>query len=188
MAYSHAKTVTKKALEHSLIKLLVDKPLDAISVNEITTGARLTRSSFYRYFDDKYDLVESIEKDLLQEMVEAHIERNPFALNGGAMATGLKFYRKRADRFASLLGPNGDRSFEYKIKKQLSKDFDQQYAWEDLTLKERYLEDAMLDLGMNMVKFWVTNPAMSEADMVEVIYGIMESGPTATMKKLLNES
>jgi hypothetical protein len=29
---------------------------------------------------------------------------------------------------------------------------------------------------------------MSEADMVEVIYGIMESGPTATMKKLLNES
>lgn len=49
---------TKKALEASLKKLLVDKTLDKITINDLTTDCGISRMSFYYHFKDIYDLVE----------------------------------------------------------------------------------------------------------------------------------
>lgn len=49
---------TKKALEASLKKLLADKTLDKITINDLTTDCGISRMSFYYHFKDIYDLVE----------------------------------------------------------------------------------------------------------------------------------
>ncbi len=49
---------TKIALEASLKKLLVQKPLDKITINDITSDCGISRMSFYYHFKDIYDLVE----------------------------------------------------------------------------------------------------------------------------------
>lgn len=49
---------TKKALATSLKKLLVQKPLNKITINDITKDCDINRMTFYYHFRDIYDLVE----------------------------------------------------------------------------------------------------------------------------------
>ena len=49
---------TKRALEASLKKLLLEKPLNKITINDITEDCGVNRMTFYYHFKDIYDLVE----------------------------------------------------------------------------------------------------------------------------------
>ena len=89
---------TKLALEDSLKKLLLHKPLDKITINDLTTDCNISRMSFYYHFKDIYDLVEWVcvedgKKALqdkktydtwqegLEQIFEAVLENKPFILN-----------------------------------------------------------------------------------------------------------
>ena len=49
---------TKRALEASLKNLLLQKPLDKITINDIAEDCGISRMTFYYHFRDIYDLVE----------------------------------------------------------------------------------------------------------------------------------
>ena len=89
---------TKLALEESLKRLLLKKPLDKITINDLTTDCGISRMAFYYHFKDIYDLVEwsCIEdasralqgkktydtwQEGLQQIFEAVLENKPFILN-----------------------------------------------------------------------------------------------------------
>ena len=89
---------TKAALEESLKRLLLKKPLDKITINDLTTDCGISRMAFYYHFKDIYDLVEwsCIEdasralqgkktydtwQEGLQQIFEAVLENKPFILN-----------------------------------------------------------------------------------------------------------
>lgn len=56
--------ITKRALEESLKHLLLKKPLDKITITDITDDCGVNRMTFYYHFRDIYDLVEwSCEED-----------------------------------------------------------------------------------------------------------------------------
>lgn len=89
---------TKAALEESLKRLLLKKPLDKITITDITTDCGISRMAFYYHFKDIYDLVEwscledakraldekktyeTWQQGLLQ-IFEAVKENKPFILN-----------------------------------------------------------------------------------------------------------
>lgn len=48
---------TKRILADSLKGLLSERPLGEITVQDITAASGLSRSTFYKHFEDKYDLV-----------------------------------------------------------------------------------------------------------------------------------
>ena len=90
--------VTKRALEASLKKLLLEKPLHKITVSDITDDCGINRMTFYYHFKDIYDLVEwSCEEDAsralagkktyetwqqgLLQIFEAVRQNKPFILN-----------------------------------------------------------------------------------------------------------
>ena len=50
--------VTKRALEASLKRLLLQKPLTKITINDITEDCGVSRMTFYYHFKDIYDLIE----------------------------------------------------------------------------------------------------------------------------------
>ncbi len=92
------QNTTKLALEASLKKLLLHKPLDKITINDITTDCGISRMAFYYHFKDIYDLVEWVcvedGKRALQDkktydtwqegmcqIFEAVLENKPFIMN-----------------------------------------------------------------------------------------------------------
>ncbi len=50
--------ITKKALEASLKKMMLKKPLDKITIRDITDDCGISRMTFYYHFQDIYDLIE----------------------------------------------------------------------------------------------------------------------------------
>ena len=90
--------LTKNALEQSLKKLLLKKPLDKITIKDLTEDVGMSRMSFYYHFKDIYDLVEwaCIEDGTkalqgkktseswtegLTQIFEAVLENKPFIMN-----------------------------------------------------------------------------------------------------------
>lgn len=90
--------VTKRALEASLKNLLLKKPLDKITINDITEDCGINRMTFYYHFKDIYDLiewccVEDAKKALegkktydtwqqgFLQIFEAVLDNKPFILN-----------------------------------------------------------------------------------------------------------
>ena len=89
---------TKQALEESLKHMLLKKPLDKITIRDITEDCGISRMAFYYHFQDIYDLVEwaciedaskalqgkktyeTWQEGLLQ-IFEAVRENKPFILN-----------------------------------------------------------------------------------------------------------
>lgn len=89
---------TKPALEASLKKLLLSKPIDKITINDLASDCGISRMAFYYHFKDIYDLVEWVcvedgkralqdkktydtwQEGLLQ-IFEAVMENKPFILN-----------------------------------------------------------------------------------------------------------
>ncbi len=89
---------TKQDLEASLKKLLLQKPLDKITIQDLTNDCGISRMAFYYHFKDIYDLVEwSCLEDAtkalqgkktyetwqegLRQIFEAVLENKPFILN-----------------------------------------------------------------------------------------------------------
>lgn len=52
--------ITKRALEISLKKLLLQKPLNKITISDIANDCGINRMTFYYHFKDIYDLIEWI--------------------------------------------------------------------------------------------------------------------------------
>lgn len=64
---------TKIALEASLKKLMLQKPFDKITINDLTKDCGISRMTFYNHFKDIYDLVEwSCEEDGKQALQNNH--------------------------------------------------------------------------------------------------------------------
>lgn len=89
---------TKQALEESLKHMLLKKPLDKITIRDITEDCGISRMAFYYHFKDIYDLVEwaCVEdatqvlqgkktcdtwQEGLTQVFEAVLENKPFVLN-----------------------------------------------------------------------------------------------------------
>ncbi len=61
---------TKKSLYDGLVKIMRKKPFESIKVLEICEVALVNRSTFYDHFTDKYELLESMIRDLQFEFEE----------------------------------------------------------------------------------------------------------------------
>ena len=92
------QNTTKQILEESLKKLLLKKPLDKITIQDLTSDCGISRMAFYYHFKDIYDLVEwSCEEDAskalqgkstystwsegLEQIFETVLANKPFILN-----------------------------------------------------------------------------------------------------------
>lgn len=55
---------TKKSIEESLLELMSTKSFESIKVSEICGKALINRSTFYTYYQDKYDLLMNIINEI----------------------------------------------------------------------------------------------------------------------------
>ncbi len=68
--------MTKKALAASLKNLLLKKPLNQITINDITEDCGVSRMTFYYHFSDIYDLIEWICLEDAKKLLDGKKEYN----------------------------------------------------------------------------------------------------------------
>ncbi len=68
MASDRRIQYTKKVIKESFLKLLHQYHIEEITVKMLCTKADLNRATFYRHYKDIYDLFETLEKELCEEI------------------------------------------------------------------------------------------------------------------------
>ena len=70
---------TDKAIKQALITLLKIKPFEKITVQDILDETPVTRSTFYKHFHDKYEIVERMQEEYFEAQMELRIvaHKNP---------------------------------------------------------------------------------------------------------------
>jgi AcrR family transcriptional regulator len=113
--------LTQKILQESLISLMKEKPILDIAIKEICERSGLSRSTFYKYYHDQYDLLRQIEDEAF---IETEKIIQPY-LNGTRKSDGrvttvllqdiLQSIAGNGNSIQILLSKNGDSAFQKKF-------------------------------------------------------------------------
>lgn len=68
-------TKTKRDLRLALLQLLKKYPFEKISVSDICNEAIINRMTFYKHFDDKYDLLNHTMETTVEEVLQMTTEK-----------------------------------------------------------------------------------------------------------------
>ena len=60
--------VTKRMIQEALIRLLENKPIDRIKVNELCEESGINRATFYRHYETLQDILREIEADVIRAL------------------------------------------------------------------------------------------------------------------------
>lgn len=110
---------TKKRIRDGLLALMRQKPIQNISVKELTDYIDLNRGTFYFHYRDIYDLLEQLEAELLEQLqtvLSTHHESSLITVE-----ELFVFLQENADLCSILLGPGGDMAFVQSTKQAISK-------------------------------------------------------------------
>ena len=69
---------TDKAIKQALITLLKIKPFEKITVQDILDETPVTRSTFYKHFHDKYEIVERMQDEYFASQLELRIAAHKY--------------------------------------------------------------------------------------------------------------
>lgn len=115
------KARSRQYLADALLDLMQQKDFESISVNEIVKKARVSRSTFYFQFEDKYFFVNQIIDDVLGDLRR---ETNPSQQSEQGLERESHDYYKRhfeyihrhARFFQTMLGRHGAPQFNKKFE------------------------------------------------------------------------
>ncbi|BCU51544.1 AcrR family transcriptional regulator [Staphylococcus auricularis] len=172
MGYERKTNLTQRNIRESLIALLEHTKFDLITVNQIVEQAEVTRSTFYRYYEDKYDLLSEIE-----EMIVSHINDERIKLQQqfpGENIFNVEMYKQIFQSLEPyslaiqrLLGRNGDSSFEMKLKNEIAKRF---FALEEMQHVSKVRGDLVREyvfvILIKTFQYWSNNKDHIDIDEV----------------------
>jgi AcrR family transcriptional regulator len=119
---------TRKLIQEALIELTIKKGFAAVTVRDITEYAGVNRATFYRHYQDKFDLLDQYAQEvyqLLDTPTEAKFSpKNEIGDTETSTAGLIKMFehlRTYAKFYRVMLGKNGDPAFAGKIQDYIKK-------------------------------------------------------------------
>lgn len=120
-------TRSKKALRDALIVLMEERGFDGITVNDLCVRADLNRGTFYNHYQDKEDLLETFEDEIMEELDRFQAKMKDLSLKEilyfQVKKKPLPFlvelfdYLREEGRFLhAVLGPGGDVGFGPRLR------------------------------------------------------------------------
>ena len=111
---------TQRRIRDAVFVCMADTDMDKIRVSDVIRIAHVSRSTFYRYFDDVPSVVLQFEDDLLANMrainniaLKARFSTNQLDATP-TMITRMEMLADHRDEIVALNGPHGDPGFVHK--------------------------------------------------------------------------
>lgn len=142
---------TKFAIRNAFLELLRKYSIEKVTVAEICRIAEINRATFYRYYDNQYDLLSNLENEMFEEIKSSLFEcKNDIDMLTEQIFT--KFVEKKKV-WTLLLSNHADLGFQNKIYS-----FFDEYFAKNVTSKESELRYRFLLYGYSGIfDYWVQN-------------------------------
>ena len=197
MVYKKKITKTQKKFEESLLKLMETKKFEAITVNDITELANFNRSTFYRHYFDKYELLEKIEDNILNDVLtyQSNIINN---INKNEITKDFKLtdyvspdknffivYKERLNEIKILLGYNGSNSFRKKIRLTMLDFFKKSFNLANFNASNQEVEllfQFLVGSFVSILDYWTDNQELTPTELFLFYSSLMSNGVVNFLK------
>lgn len=174
---------TQTLLKQGLTDLMKETPVHKISVKQLTDHVNLNRGTFYLHYKDIQDLLEHIEKDLLNEFLQINDSHQAREMEGHPFPLILDLYKyleKNADFVRILLVENQEKSFIGQIKEILRsrclRDWNTVFEKADPTVCEIY-SAYVLNGCIGIIEHWIkTGTGQTPEELARYTEDIMMKG------------
>ena len=172
---------TKAEIREAFWRLYADKPIEKITVGEVCERAGYNRGTFYLHYRDLYELLRSIEDEILEGMtscVEDCMKRLRADSSKLSCIAACKdvvlFYERNRSYIVVLLGERGDPAFIYRLKENLKPLWREYVVGVDSSRPEAEI-DLLLEYTLSgtlfMISRWLASPnAMSARQLAHLVY------------------
>ncbi|WP_054712415.1 TetR/AcrR family transcriptional regulator [Bacillus sp. JCM 19041] len=184
-------TRTREAIRTALAELIEEKGFELITVKNLTTRAQINRGTFYAHYQDKYDLLHTCQEEIINGLAEVaspniahvmnHLDKDsqkiiPYVTNV------FQYLHKHKLFLKALLGPNGDLSFQSKLRSVM---YNKIYGNENSILNENhflvpseYLIAYISSAHIGVIQQWLLeNEQKTPAEMAKILTTMTINGP-----------
>jgi AcrR family transcriptional regulator len=153
---SHAEQIdlrvrrTHKFLQDALIELIAEKGFTAVTVGDIAERAMINRATFYRHYQDKYDLLAKIFEETSARLVA---QMKPIRKDAQGRVTEnppeiwiqlFEHVEENARLYRAMLGKNGSSWFAARIRERTVEIMlEQESQWKRQMTPTRHVDPAM---------------------------------------------
>lgn len=176
---------TRKSIQEAYLYLVVEKGYADVTVSDITERAMVNRSTFYRHFLDKCDLVEQFMKEATALTYEDDAEmdnKQEWKLDEGApgLIKLLKHIQQYSDFYRVMFGVNGDPMFVRDFRQRIEKRFRHLQHYKTVTLDK---SSAPFDMRLNYISYanigailwWLDNGQPCSVEQLAIWLGQLSS-------------
>ena len=128
---------TARHIRFVFITLYAKGGINNISVNTLCKECGIAKSTFYTYYEDKYQVLEAVERELLDGLRSICFDLSDCDMTDVLSGIPLEkahdtihFIQNNADAFRALLGKYGDPQFVYRWKKDIHDSFMERFQTE----------------------------------------------------------
>ncbi|MCD7856306.1 MAG: TetR/AcrR family transcriptional regulator [Clostridiales bacterium] len=160
---------TREAFIDAFFQLAKGKSINRITIREITSLAGYSRTTFYRYFEDVYALMEYAEDGILQGVNNAlkACGAEQFPSDSKFFEVVTNCFQQNKERVAILVSEQNRSHFLRKIKENITNHMNQEH---DATPKKRIIMDIYFYGIFHAISSNLqSKDALSDEDLLDVI-------------------
>ena len=159
---------TRQIFVDVFCEIYAEKPVEKITIQEITKKSGFSRSTFYQYFCDIYELLDYVENDVL-EYIRGALDKNKND-ELSEIEHIIKVFEAKGKYLNALMGNCGNIRFIEKLKKEL------RFERSNLDIRKDdmyapYLMEFYVSTTLSMFRLWnERNRDLKPEELFELIY------------------
>lgn len=178
--YQKARMKTKQHIQDVFLELYKRNPIGKITVKQITNLAGYSKGTFYLYFKDIYEVLETIENELIKESGNFDLTYRNHITIDEMITESIRLFRSYGNELSILLSENGNPDFIIKYKSQMKQNIikmvesrsDTTFFIDDFQLE--YVVSGML----SSIIYWFNEKPFEEDELFRRIIKLVNSGIT----------
>ncbi|HEM3633575.1 TetR/AcrR family transcriptional regulator [Streptococcus suis] len=186
MVYQQKREKTEQAIKETLVQLLKQQSIHTINVTDIANTAGVNRVTIYRHFADKWEILESIEGDVLASLVQPH-QRLQLSLQETfvtgedktsiieALTEFLRVFHQQLDRLQVLTSYQANLGFSNKLLKFMIEleTRSHPYIHQRLSSQTRELFSySIMSMLLGIIEYWTEHPTMTAEELANFIFNV----------------
>jgi AcrR family transcriptional regulator len=185
------KTASKQEIKLAFTRLIHEKGFEGLTVMEIAREAGINRGTFYTHYIDKYDLMDKLEMETINDLKAILLRPNVGDVNDPLelipypfILEALIYVKQDFDFISALAGPGGDPQFVAMIKGILSELIESKISqsteleFKKENLPEDYALEILLSSIVAIILLWIKKGGTeSPEDIATMVFKARQISP-----------
>ena len=168
--------LTKKLLNDSLLYWMQQKPIEHITVKEICEHAELNRSTFYLHYSDQYELLQSLENEVIKETFSCFSHLDTGSSPREFIVVFLNYIHDNQTLFRTMLCQPNRESFRKRFINEALNFLKDGIGVKASGEKEYFILIYLTRGSLAMIQEWILSDfAMSVTEFSELIYNLSDN-------------